>query len=292
MKSSVSAVVAFQLFLACANSAVGLAQGEIETFFGDKTVIGNGSQAGRVKVDFPPLPAGAVDPYSYSYGHACLSDGVGFGDSPSCGAARAACRERPEGMLVSWYRQLGGSEPERLESGCLYPGAAPERPGGGSVVAVTEAQLRQLPIAPAALGLQPGRHTLKGAETNVYADSAPQSFRTTVLGRAVEVRVAPVEHRFDYGDGTSLVSAAPGGPLPQQRWGEKTATSHRYTATGDYTLALTTVYAGEFSVEGGPFQPIPGTATVPSPTREVSVWRSQVRLYAQTCTTNPHAEAC
>ncbi|MGN6406068.1 MAG: hypothetical protein ACTHL9_16260, partial [Sinomonas sp.] len=103
---------------------------------------------------------------------------------------------------------------------------------------------------------------------------------------------AAVEHRFDYGDGTALVSAAPGGPLPQQRWGERTATSHRYAATGDYTVALTTVYAGQFSVDGGPFQPLPGTAPVPSPARERSVWRSQVQLYAETCTTNPHGEGC
>ncbi|MGN6405402.1 MAG: hypothetical protein ACTHL9_12840, partial [Sinomonas sp.] len=63
-------------------------------------------------------------------------------------------------------------------------------------------------------------------------------------------------------------------------------------ATGDYTVALTTVYAGQFSVDGGPFQPIPGTAPVPSPARELSVWRSQVKLYAETCTTNPHGEGC
>lgn len=287
MKTMTAAIIAFSLLPSLIPTDT-----EADVYFDDRTLSINGTRNGVVEVKFPPLPAGVVDPYSYSYGHACLSDEVGFGDSQSCGAARAACRERPEGMLVNWYRQLGGSEPERLDSGCLYPGVAPERPGGGAVVAVTEAQLRQLPIAPAALGVQPGRHTLKGAETNVYADSGPQSFRTTVLGRAVEVRVAPVEHRFDYGDGSALVSAAPGGPLPQQRWGERTATSHRYAATGDYTVALTTVYAGQFSVDGGPFQPIPGTAPVPSPARELSVWRSQVKLYAETCTTNPHGEGC
>jgi hypothetical protein len=195
-------------------------------------------------------------------------------------------------MLVNWYRQLPGAEPERLSSGCLYPGEAPQRPGGGGVVAVTERELRQLPIAAPVLGSQPGRHTLRGAETNVYADSAAQSFRITLLGRGVEVRVRPVEHRFDYGDGTALASAAPGGPVPEARWGEKTATSHRFTATGDYTVALSTVYAGEFSVDGGPFQPIPGTATVPSQPRVLSVWRSEVRLYAEDCNANPHGEGC
>ncbi|WP_081998441.1 hypothetical protein [Sinomonas humi] len=194
-------------------------------------------------------------------------------------------------MLVQWYRQLPGGEPERLESGCLYPGQAPERPGG-AVVVVTERQLRELPIVPAGLGVQPGRHTLRGAETNVYAEPAQQSFRVSVLGRGVEVRVRPVEHRFDYGDGAALASAAPGGPLPEQRWGERTATGHVYRGTGDYTVGLATVFAGEFSVEGGPWQPIAGTALVPSRPREVSVWRSEVHLYAEDCNANPRGEGC
>ena len=196
--------------------------------------------------------------------------------------------------MVVWSR-APATEPavrELVEMSCIYEGVPPERPGGGTVIAVSEEQLRELPIAAPALGAQPGRHTLKGAETNVYADSAAQAFRITLLGRAVEVRVRPVEHRFDYGDGAALVSAAPGGPVPEARWGEETATSHRYTATGDYTVALSTVFAGEFSVDGGPFQPIPGTATVPSPPRTLSVWRSEVRLYAEDCNANPHGEGC
>jgi hypothetical protein len=195
-------------------------------------------------------------------------------------------------MMVTWYRQLPGGEPERLSSGCLYPGRAPERPGGGVVVAVTERQLRELPIAPAGLGVQPGRHTLKGAETNVYAEPAQQSFRVAVLGRAVEVRVRAVEYRFDYGDGASLASAAPGGPIPQERWGERTVTGHAYRATGDFAVGLVSVFAGEFSVEGGPWQPIAGTAEVPTPSRTVSVWRSEVRLYADDCNANPRGEGC
>ncbi|MEA5454560.1 hypothetical protein SPF06_07485 [Sinomonas sp. JGH33] len=199
---------------------------------------------------------------------------------------------------MSWYRQLPGSEPERLKGACLYPGEAPERPGGGTVVAVTERELRALPIAASAVGSQPGRHTLKGAETNVYAvpagDSAEgvQSFDTAVLGRKVRVRVRPVEHRFDYGDGTALVSAAPGGPIAEARWGEKTVTSHAFAQTGDLTVSLTTVFSGEFSVEGGPWQAIAGTAAVPSQPRVLSVWRSEVKLYAENCLQNPHREGC
>ena len=157
---------------------------------------------------------------------------------------------------------------------------------------VSERELRELPIAAPVLGSQPGRHTLKGVETNVYAEAAEQSFRITVLGRGVEVRVRPVEFRFDYGDGSLLASAAPGGPIHQERWGERTATSHPYTGTGDYTLSLTTVFAGEFRLEGGPWQPIAGTSEIPSRSRALSVWRSEVRLYADDCIANPAGEGC
>ncbi|MEA5454604.1 hypothetical protein SPF06_07705 [Sinomonas sp. JGH33] len=186
----------------------------------------------------------------------------------------------------------------RLDQMCLYPGDTPKHPDGGAVIAVTDRELRALPIAPSGLGSQPGRHTLKGAETNVYAVPAGasaegvQSFDTAVLGRKVRVRVRPVEHRFDYGDGTALVSAAPGGPIPEARWGEKTVTSHAYAQTGDFTVSLTTVFAGEFSVEGGPWQAIAGTAAVPSQPRVLSVWRSEVKLYAENCLQNPHGEGC
>ena len=272
--------------------AVAVGAGEIGSDFNGETTRVTGSARARELFAFPPPPEGAIDPYVYSYGHACLSDQVGFGDSQSCAAATAACREKPDGMLVNWYRQRVGGEQERLDSSCLYPGAPPERRGGGLVVAVTEKQLRELPIAAPVLGAQPERHTLKGAETNLYAEPAEQSFELTIAGRKVQVRVAPAEYRWSYGDGTALTTAAPGGPIPEARWGEKTATSHAYTATGDVTASLVTVFTGQFSVEGGPFQPIAGTATVPSAPRTLSVWRSEVRLYADDCNANPHGQGC
>ena len=284
--------LAVALVLAAAPELPHIEKGRIESEWTDESVQVHTKSEGRVHVSFPPLPEGVSDPYTYSYTHACLSDQVGFGDSRSCAAAAAACTEKPEGMLVSWYRQRAGGEAERLNSSCLYPGEPPERPGGGLVVAVTERQLRELPIVAPLLGVQPGRHTLKGAETNLYAEPAEQSFELTIAGRRVEVRVAPVEYRWSYGDGTALSTAVPGGPVPQEQLGERTETSHVYRSTGDVTASLTTVFTGRFSVDGGPFQPIAGTAAVTSVPRDLSVWRSEVRLYADDCNTNPNGQGC
>ncbi|MDQ4502690.1 hypothetical protein [Sinomonas sp. ASV322] len=252
-------------------------------------------------MEYRPPSAKAEDSAAtvYTYEPTCMM-GIGTKAFAFCSGFDGMCTERPGGRMVLWYSAPRSNPGERKREAmdCLYDGEPPQRPGGGEVVVVTEKQLRELPIAPSVVGAQPGRHTLKGAETNVYAEPAGasregvQSFETTVLGRKVRVRVRPVEHRFDYGDGTTLVSAAPGGPVPEARWGEKTATSHAYQATGDFRVGLTTVFAGEFSVEGGPWQGIAGTAAVPSAPRTLSVWRSEVRLYAENCLQNPHGEGC
>jgi hypothetical protein len=57
-------------------------------------------------------------------------------------------------------------------------------------------------------------------------------------------------------------------------------------------VGLTTVFTGEFSVDGGPYQAIAGNAPVPSMPKALSVWRSEVKLYADDCTANPAGQGC
>ncbi len=111
--------------------------------------------------------------------------------------------------------------------------------------------------------------------------------------RSVHVVAKPVQYTWSYGDGTSLgPQTAAGGPLPQDRWGEKTATSHVYTATGDFPVVLTTHFQGTYSVNGGPPLPIPGQGQFSSPPQTVSVWRSITRNYADDCLRNPQGQGC
>ncbi|AMM32019.1 hypothetical protein SA2016_1339 [Sinomonas atrocyanea] len=260
--------------------------------FGKEAVEVNGTRSGQVEIKFPNIE-GVADVYVYSYTPACVSD-TDTPEQNSCAAVNSRCRAEPGGKMVVWERQdtrKQGAPWERLEQACLYPGKPPERPGD-VVIAVTEKQLRELPIKASTVGSQPGRHTLKGAETNIYAEPSDQSFSITIVGKKVDIRVKPSEYHWSYGDGTSLVTAVAGGPVPEARWGEKTVTSHVYRATGDMNVGLTTVFTGEFSVDGGPFQPIAGNAPVPSAPKMLSVWRSEVKLYADDCTANPAGEGC
>ena len=83
-----------------------------------------------------------------------------------------------------------------------------------------------------------------------------------------------------------------GGPLPQDRWGEKTRTSHIYTQTGDFQVVLTTHFQGTYSVNNGPPLPIPGQGQFNAPPQTISVWRSVTRNYADDCIRNPQGQGC
>ncbi|MGO3857102.1 MAG: PKD domain-containing protein, partial [Glutamicibacter arilaitensis] len=59
-----------------------------------------------------------------------------------------------------------------------------------------------------------------------------------------------------------------------------TSTSHSYSDTGTFQVEVTTLYRGEFSVDGGTWQAIPGQAAVPSEPIEIDVWRTEKELIA------------
>ncbi|WP_427173718.1 hypothetical protein [Arthrobacter sp. 92] len=143
------------------------------------------------------------------------------------------------------------------------------------------------------MSVQPSPHTLRGAETNVYANAEEQQFDVIILGQRIHIIATPAQYSFDYGDGASLgPTTSAGGPLPQERWGEKTRTSHIYGQTGDYRIVLTTHFQGTYSVNDGPPLPIPGQGQFGSPPQTISVWRTITRNYADDCIRNPQGQGC
>lgn len=209
--------------------------------------------------------------------------------------AQADCDEGKDGRPVRWYEQFTFGEanvwtpiePDR----CLYS----EDPADvlGQIAAQIQTKFEQLPVVAGTSGIQPKPHTLKGAETNFYAEAAEQTFTVDMLGQRVAIVAKPVQFRWDYGDGTSLgPTTQMGGPLPEDRWGEKTRTSHVYTDTGDFQVVLTTYFQGTYSVNNGPALPIPEQGQFSSPPQTVSVWRSITRNYADDCIDNPQGQGC
>jgi PKD repeat protein len=108
--------------------------------------------------------------------------------------------------------------------------------------------------------------------TNVYVDADPVTLPTELLGFPVRVRATPARFHWRFGDGTTLTTRDSGAPYPDM------TTTHTYTQPRKARITLTTIYTGEYSVAGGPFQPIVGTATVTSPAAPLTVLAAENQL--------------
>ncbi|MCW2132573.1 hypothetical protein B0G38_001736 [Arthrobacter sp. VKM Ac-2550] len=205
------------------------------------------------------------------------------------------CDAGDDGMAVQWFwrsESLGFADwTANSRFGCVYasnPNEVLEQ-----IADRILSEFRSLPIDAGRLTLQPSPHTLIRANTNVYAESEEQIHEIDLLGQNVVIEAIPQDYSWNYGDGTSLgPTSTPGGPLPQGRWGEQTATSHVYTSTGDFNVSLTTTFSGTYSVNGGPAIPIPGTGTFSAEPVTISVWRSVVNNFADNCLENPNGAGC
>ncbi|WP_230855059.1 PKD domain-containing protein, partial [Arthrobacter terrae] len=174
---------------------------------------------------------------------------------------------------------------------CIYS----EKPRDilAEIAAGIEHEFQNSPVAPATVGSQPGPNTLRGAETNLYAQATEQAFDLDLLGQKVHITATPIAYVWDYGDGIALgPTPNSGAQLPQDRWGEKTLTSHIYTHTGNFTVTVATHFRGTYSVNGGAPLAIPGHGTFNSALLPVSVWRTVTKTYADDCLQNPQGEGC
>lgn len=245
----------------------------------------------RVWVDAPE--AIPESPFEYKFEYLCLVNSNDF--DIACLGGAIQCDEGENGRPVRWWWKLvvaGPNDWSRMSPDrCVYL----EKPDDvlGKIAAQIQTKFEQLPIDAGISAIQPSPHTLKGAETNFYAAAVEQAFNVDMLGQRVAIVAKPVEYTWNYGDGSSLgPTTTPGGSLPQDRWGEKTATSHIYAQTGDFSVVLTTHFQGTYSVNGGPPLPIPGQGQFNSPPQTVSVWRSITRNYADDCLKNPQGQGC
>lgn len=156
---------------------------------------------------------------------------------------------------------------------------------------VTLEDFRRLNIAPSTIESDSGGFGLIRAHTNFYATEEPQTLNTSMLGQAVAIQAVPVRWTWDYGDGSEpLSNPFPGGP--QREFNQETTTSHAYQDTGEFPVGLSTSYRGQFSVNGGPWIAIPGTAEVPSDPVVADIWRSKSKNVAENCVENPEGWAC
>ncbi|GAB3187578.1 hypothetical protein [Nesterenkonia suensis] len=126
--------------------------------------------------------------------------------------------------------------------------------------------------------------------THMFVDVEEQIVETEILGFDVEIRAIPESFQWDYGDGNQRTTYQPGEPLPEYWAGEpvdktntETPTSHVYEETGVFEVAVTTMFSGQYRLEGGEWIVISGSSEVSATPGEADIWRQSARNVSGPC---------
>ncbi len=205
------------------------------------------------------------------------------------------CHHNPDAMLCedgsSPYTRIirfieGPRKGEQIIAHGLCPGEEtppniPDAELRQEQVIVSPSKFRSLPILASKVKSDPEKFSLRNGNSHFWADAVSQNFNISMNGEPVRVKAIPDGWNWKYGDGNTRNLDFPGEPAPNHTLRDETPTSHSYKETGTYSVGLTTLFRGEFSVDGGPWQSIPGQAAVPSDPIEIDVWRTKKELIAR-----------
>lgn len=157
--------------------------------------------------------------------------------------------------------------------GCVPVTVPVDAAGEPVVITVTQEDFAELPVEGLVAHAGPEVGWVPVNMVNVlYAEVETQVLETELLGVPVRVRAMPVEFQWDLGDGTRITTSKPGGPYPSEE------VSAMYAFEGWYDITLTTTFAGQFSVDGGPWQDIVGEIEVASEPVEIFSKSFEARL--------------
>ena len=140
-------------------------------------------------------------------------------------------------------------------------------------------------------------HTSKGEETNFYTilEGSSNIFEGDLPIGHTRIRAVPVAYRYEYGDGHDLKTHSAGSPVSSQYSGQplhETSTSYAYPQVGNFHAYVTVTYAGQYSIDGGPWQFFGTEVSRISEPVLVRVWESEVHSVGKTCTEDPRAKGC
>lgn len=158
----------------------------------------------------------------------------------------------------------------------------------GDTMTVTQPTISDLasfkPQTPTIAG-EPDGWALKGRAANFIAPVDAHVVAGTLLGRPADVRFTPVTWHWNFGDGSTATSSSGGdtwGHLGLPRF-STTPTSHVYRERSRYTVSLGIEYRADYRYDGGDWNPIEGTLTVPVGSEPVRVFVGSTVLTARGC---------
>ncbi len=238
----------------------------------------------RRQTELQAAPRGQRATGEVRYVVTCPGNTLEDGDAFSCQAALAACRTQGPGagpLAEVWRRTLNpGPGPWRKQGTTCFPRPTGRAPGPALTAELIRTAWSRTPFSAPVLTVQPpGGRTLINVPTylqvhfSVKGYGPGETHTVTLLGHRVQIRPVLAGYRYGFGDGTAaMATMSPGGPYPE---GDVT---HTYPTPGTYRLTVEVDYSGEYSVDGGPWQPIRDTITIPGSSQDLQVLTAETRL--------------
>lgn len=194
------------------------------------------------------------------------SDGYRYEFEATCTAQRRCPRtgeicttaEGQSGTLYIVRRvSMGSGRVTDLGMSCLPPSLVSATPT--ITPAMVRREMQRLDWPQAQLEVQPpDGQTLINFDTNFFTDNdRPTTQTVTLLGQRVEIEARPSEYTWEFGDGSTHTTSSPGSAYPDLD------VTHDYADPGRVAPSVNTTYTGRYRINGGGWQPIPGSLTVP-----------------------------
>ncbi|KAA1425860.1 hypothetical protein [Nocardioides antri] len=116
---------------------------------------------------------------------------------------------------------------------------------------------QRIPLPPSTFTIQPpGGRTLVNFATNFFTEERTLDRTVRLLGQRVDLRIEAHSYTWHFDDGESITTDKPGAPYPRLE------ITHDYLQTGDYRPALDITWVADYRVNGGQWQPVPGSVTI------------------------------
>jgi len=187
------------------------------------------------------------------------------------------CDDPPGSVLYDVLRSTDGGQTFSVVSEVCLTNAPPAAAAPVVTAALVATAFRGLAWPESPLTIQPpGGRTLVNLETNFFTtNTAPTTQTVTLLGQQVDIEATPSSWTWQHGDGTSQSTEQPGAAYPAL------TITHTYR-DADVTVSpsVDTTYTGRYRVDGGAWNPIPGTVTVAGAAGQLEVVPAAPQLVA------------
>ncbi len=226
-----------------------------------------------------------LETYEYTWLPACPGafPTVAEASSMSC-AGEQTCTQQELVRQALWSRQLTDARGRNVQEGWRFEGSECRDPVDARPVDQRRAltwnevlsAVKRVGV-PAATVHAPG-YTLVNLDTTFYTETQTIDRSLDIISYDVDVAIRPTGYTWHWGDGSTSQTETPGSPYPS------TEVTHTYVhATEEQQtleLSVDVTYTARYRVDGGDWQAIPDTLTIPGTATDLPVKQAASVLVA------------